>query len=380
MRRVLVTVALVALAGVAVLATAAAAPGDQLAAVRDSIRSLETRLQRLSAESAGAEQERERLTAELDLAEARVRELELVLERSKAEAAALRTAVDELAAELAERRALLRRHLEMVALLGRPGPLQLLWDAASGGDLESAVGTVAVLTTGQVKLLEEYDHLQQERSRRLAELSRTLENASEEARRLDQRRAELAATRSQVERRLKSLTVSVRTTGDELAEMREREQALERLLGIVTSKQRVTPGDDIHRYRGALPWPVSGTVVRGFGRHYLPKYATYTVCNGLRFNVPTGTPVTAVFPGVVAYARHFKGYGNMVVLDHGNGVYSLVAGLATILVRVDQRVDMGTRLGLASPPDEDGNVYLEIRVGETPEDPRRWLQLQEGRR
>jgi septal ring factor EnvC (AmiA/AmiB activator) len=77
----------------------------------------------------------------------------------------------------------------------------------------------------------------------------------------------------------------------------------------------------------------------------------------------------------VAYARHFKGYGNMVVLDHGGGVYSLVAGLATIHVRVDQRVTMGMRLGLAPPPSDDGNIYLEFRVGEKPEDPRRWLQL-----
>ena len=116
-------------------------------------------------------------------------------------------------------------------------------------------------------------------------------------------------------------------------------------------------------------------IVQGFGKHYLPKYSTYTVCNGLRFDAPSGSEVTAVFPGEVAYARFFKGYGNMVVIDHGNDVYSLVAGLATIHVRVNQRVDMGLRLGLASPPTEDGNTYFEIRVGKKPQDPRRWLQL-----
>ncbi len=99
------------------------------------------------------------------------------------------------------------------------------------------------------------------------------------------------------------------------------------------------------------------------------------MCNGLRFDAPSGVEVTAVFPGEVAYARFFKGYGNMVVIDHGHDVYSLVAGLATIHVRVNQRVDMGLRLGLASPPTEDGNIYFEIRVGKKPQDPRRWLQL-----
>jgi septal ring factor EnvC (AmiA/AmiB activator) len=119
-------------------------------------------------------------------------------------------------------------------------------------------------------------------------------------------------------------------------------------------------------------------VVQTFGRHYLPKYSTYTVCNGLRLEVTSGAPVKAIFPGVVAYARHFKGYGNMVVLDHGNNVYSLVAGLATIHVRLNQQVTMGLQLGLAPPPGDDGNLYLEIREGEEPRDPRRWLQLKEG--
>jgi septal ring factor EnvC (AmiA/AmiB activator) len=68
----------------------------------------------------------------------------------------------------------------------------------------------------------------------------------------------------------------------------------------------------------------------------------------------------------------------MVVLDHGHGVYSLVTGLGTIHVKVDQRVTMGTRLGFASPPTDGGNIYLEIRVNERPEDPRRWLQLERG--
>ncbi|MEN8197758.1 MAG: M23 family metallopeptidase, partial [Pseudomonadota bacterium] len=45
------------------------------------------------------------------------------------------------------------------------------------------------------------------------------------------------------------------------------------------------------------------------------------MCNGIRFDAPSSSSVNAVFPGVVAYARHFKGYGNMVVLDHGNDIY-----------------------------------------------------------
>jgi len=357
----------------------ASSPTDtQLAAVRDRIGQLELRLGRLAAEAESVERERERLDAQLELADARVQEVELLLDRTGEEAARLREEAAGLAAELDGRREILDRHLEIMAVLGRPGPMQLLFDAYRGGDLEQALGTVSVLTAGQVQLVAEYRELRRELDSRLSELSRTLGQATEEARNLEARRVELESVRREVALRLDGLERSRRSAGAWLEDLREREAALERLVGVLSDKQRFTGSEDIRSFRGALPWPVEGQVAQGFGRQKLEKYSAYTICNGLRFDSPISAPVSAVFPGVVAFARHFKGYGNMVVLDHGHNVYSLVAGLGTIHVRVDQPVTMGMRLGLAAPPAEGGNVYLEFRVNEKPEDPRRWLQLKGG--
>ena len=362
----------------ALLATAASPANDQLTVVRERIDRLEQDLRRLSAEAESAERERRQLDAELELADARVREVELLLEGSGEEARRLRQEASVLAADLESRRQVLERHLEVMVLLGRPGPMQLFVDAYRGGMLEEAVGTVSVLTAGQIRLYEEYREVRRQHAVRLAELSQTLDQAHEEARALEDRRQELEDVRTQVARHLASLERSRANTGASLDDLREREAALERLVGVLASKKRFTGNEDIRGYRGALPWPAEGPVVQNFGRQRLEKYAAYTVCNGIRFDAPSSSAVNAVFPGVVAYARHFKGYGNMVVLDHGNDIYSLVAGLGTIHVRVDQRVTMGMRLGLASPPKEGGNVYFEIRVSEKPENPRRWLQLKGG--
>jgi septal ring factor EnvC (AmiA/AmiB activator) len=349
----------------------------QLEQVRQRISSLEGRLMALEAETRNRQNERERLDSELELAHARVRETELVLERSRAEADRVLAVIEDLAAELERQRELLEGHVRIMALLGRPGTLQLLFDGARGGDLEGAVRTVTALTSGQLRLVDEYEDLYRRRSERLAELSRILSQAQIEAGMLEVRRSELETTRRAVEEQLSRLEQSQQSASSELDELRERERALERLLATLRDRKRFTGSEDIREYRGALPWPVDGRVVQEFGRHYLPKYATYTVCNGLRFDVASGAEVTAVFPGEVAYARFFKGYGNMVVIDHGNEVYSLAAGLATIHVRVNQRVDMGLRLGLASPPTDSGNTYFEIRVGKKPQNPRRWLRLTE---
>lgn len=357
-------------------AAGASSPNDdQLNAVQSRIGQLEQRLDQLSREAESAERERRELDAQLELAGARVRETELLLVQSSEEVDRLRQESADLATQLDERRQLLDRHLEIMALLGRPGPLQLFFDAYQGGDLEEAVGTVSVLAGGQMRLVEEYHDVSRRHSLRLAELSRTLTQTHEEAQQLEVRKVELEGVRDQVARRQASLEKSRKTTGATLEDLRVREAALQRLVNVLSSKERFTGREDIRGYRGALPWPVEGKVVQGFGRQRLAKYNTYTVCNGLRFDAPGSSPVEAVFSGIVAYARHFKGYGNMVVLDHGNNVYSLVAGLGTIHVRVDQSVTMGMRLGLAAPPAEGGNVYLEFRVGEKPQDPRRWLQL-----
>jgi len=69
----------------------------------------------------------------------------------------------------------------------------------------------------------------------------------------------------------------------------------------------------------------------------------------------------------------------MVVVDHGNEVYSLIAGFSSIHVRVNQSVSMGTRLGLAGREKNDGNIYVEIRVKGKPQNPKGWLQLRQGK-
>lgn len=353
---------------------------DQLEMVRGRISVLESRLDRIGAENRSRREESERLAAELELAQARVLEVELLLERSDAEAVAVAVSIEELAERLGRQLELLTGHIELLALLGRPGAIQLIYDGARGGDLEGTMSTVSVLTRGQVALVAEYDDLQRQRSARLGELSRILSQAKIETENLNRRKVELEATRRRVDEEIRRLDRTERSTRSELDEMREREQALERLLETLGDRRRFAASDDIRAFRGALPWPAAGPVVRGFGRKYQSKYSTYTVCNGYRFNSPSGSEVTAVFPGEVAFARFFKGYGNMVVIDHGHDVYSLAAGLATIHVRVNQRVDMGLRLGLASPHEDDGNTYFEIRVGKKPQDPERWLQLRSGRR
>lgn len=352
---------------------------SQIRAIRKTIHRLESRLETIRRQAEDLRKQQQELDVKIKLAEARVEEIRLILTRSRDEIVRIKEETSRLSEELLKRRKVLEVNVQLAALMGKPGPLQLMWDALRGGHLEEATSLVLTLTRGQVALVREYGKLRDERASRLADLSRILERAGEEARELQNRRSKLDALRQESQSKLAKLEREQKHTGGEIEELRQREAAFERLFERVSRTRRLTGKENIYSYRGALPWPVKGAVVRGFGRHYLAKYATYTLCNGLRMRVKTGEEVHSIFSGVVAFARFFKGYGNMVVVDHGHEVYSMIAGLSSIHVRLNQKVSIGTRLGLAGQPKDDGNIYVEIRAKGKAEDPRRWMQLQQGR-
>ena len=127
--------------------------------------------------------------------------------------------------------------------------------------------------------------------------------------------------------------------------------------------------------KGQLPLPARGQITVGFGRVVNPKFNTVTVQNGVDVEAPAGAPVRAVAPGRVVHAGWFKGYGNLVIVDHGEGFHTLVAHLASMQTAMGEQVDAGDVLGTVG---DSGSLkgpylYFEIRERGRPVDPRPWL-------
>ncbi|WP_093334114.1 murein hydrolase activator EnvC family protein [Sphingomonas rubra] len=108
--------------------------------------------------------------------------------------------------------------------------------------------------------------------------------------------------------------------------------------------------------RGLYRLPVQGRVVTGFGELADGGYRA----RGLTLAVLAGAPVTAPAAGVVRYARRFRGYRGIVVIDHGEGWVSLLTGLEQASVRPGDRVAAGQRIGSAGR-DEQPRVTVELR-------------------
>ena len=166
----------------------------------------------------------------------------------------------------------------------------------------------------------------------------------------------------------------------EVSQLSDKASRLERLLETLArqsaGEEPVDPAGGIRPWKGVLDWPARGTIVETFGRHRHPKFDTLTVSNGVAVAVPLGTPVRAVYAGKVVYAQWLAEYGNLVILDHGDGMLTLYAWLQAVSVRAGTPVPVGTEIGLAGygPGRDEPGLYFEVRDRQKASDPVAWLR------
>jgi septal ring factor EnvC (AmiA/AmiB activator) len=355
---------------------AADGAGADLDLLRGQIAELEERVKALEARKAEVRAERERLETELALATLRVREAEARRRELEAEEAAAARSAEAARAALATAGERLRSQLALLAVLGRAGLWPLAVRAAlEGTDATRRITVMVLLVREHERQRAEVARLAEQRAAALAELSRRRAELEAAHERLGEQRVALASTQERVAAELVRLEQDRRAGAVALADAIAAEARLERLWGTVTGAA-AGGRPDVEILRGGLPWPVRGAaLVHGFGPRRDPRYGTVTVSNGLQLAAPDGQTVTAIAPGTVAYAQFFKGYGNLVIVQHGERLYSLYARLSSMLTSAGRRVAMGDPLGVVGPAgDQDGNFYLEVRLGQEPQDPRLWLQ------
>jgi septal ring factor EnvC (AmiA/AmiB activator) len=130
-------------------------------------------------------------------------------------------------------------------------------------------------------------------------------------------------------------------------------------------------------FQGDLPWPARGKVIRRFGRQASSRFGTAINRNGMEIEVTEGQPVRSIHEGTVAFSDQFEGYGNLIIVDHGNRAYSLYGFLESLEASRGARVDAGTPVGTSGRnPNGNSALYFELRVDGTAVDPLQWLKKQ----
>lgn len=173
-----------------------------------------------------------------------------------------------------------------------------------------------------------------------------------------QRRARLEEEKNQLEQSAQALRVM-------LQELREhRDQTLAFKSGSsATSPVLAIP-------KGSLSWPLEGQVIQSFGRQYSSEINQLLVSNGIKIQAEAGRSVRTIQAGKVLFARPFQHYGQLVIVQHKEGLASVYAGLG------QTRVKEGDLLNALDPVGslgDGGSFYFELRHHEEPINPLVWL-------
>ena len=138
----------------------------------------------------------------------------------------------------------------------------------------------------------------------------------------------------------------------------------------------VTPGVGLGGMRGRLEWPALGRVVEEYGARVNPRFGTKTFRNGIDIDAAEGASVHVVFPGHVLYTGWFRGYGNLIIVDHGSEYYTLYAHVADMKVAEGDDVKQGQVIGTVGDTGslQGPRLYFEVRHQGKPQDPTHWLR------
>ena len=313
----------------------------------------------------------ERLELEVRLRGEQLRETQVVLQRTNEQMEQSGRRLRELEASLAAARPALAARARALYKLGELSYLRLLLSVERPSDAIRGYRFVSALARRDKERIAGFrgDLLALAATR--AELSARAQQAAALRTELTRTRSALDADRKKKSELLTSLVEKKEVHTAYLQELEDAEGKLTQLLGGLGGGEVSLP---IAAFRGTLRWPVVGPVRSTFGRHKHPKFETYTVQNGIEIAAPADTPVGAVHEGTVVFADHFRGYGLMVVVDHGDKHHTLYAHLAETRVVPGQRVAAGELVGTVGATSLGGpGLYFEVRREGRPQDPLEWL-------
>jgi murein hydrolase activator len=320
-------------------------------------------------------------TADLDLQIQSGERRVLDLRKAEAEREASRASTDRDAArrDADARRSDLATRMSALYRLGRLGYLRPLAAADSATSFLDGLRLLTHLARRDAALLARHEEAAVTLAAREEELvvrRRELTDLLTESRKKE---VAFAAARARKATLLARVHETARVEEKQVSTLEDKSERLAGLLDLLEGRGRaLAPGAaPVRKYRGALDWPLRGTVAVPFGRIANPKFPkTFLRSSGWTIDAPTGTPVHAIFSGEVVYAQWLKGYGNLVVVDHGDGVFTLYGRLATGTIGRGEHVGIGDRIGLLgeSPEDEPAGLYFELRDNRTSTDPATWLR------
>ena len=346
----------------------------KLRQIQGQIREKEKNLGKASRMEYSVSAELKRINGQLAGYEARLRREKNRIGETEARISLTGAAVQEATQELKEHRKWLDSRLIAFQRNGRAQDLVMLLGADDMGSFLRRWRYLEILAKLEKDRVDRYEAACEQLGRKEAELRALKEGLKRHEARTALIQEKLSGKRREKDGLLAS--IRSRKAGYE-AQLRQLQAASRRLAEIINraSRHSTFRGKGFRAFKGRLPWPVKGTVVYGYGRGADPVFGTPVFRDGIYIKTAPNAPVRSVFSGQVVFANRFKGYGKLVIINHGEGYYSLYADLNEIFLKVGDIIETGSSVGTSGEAAmvDAPSLYFEVRYRGKPLDPLQWL-------
>ncbi len=291
-----------------------------------------------------------------------------------------RSQISMLTQELERTRGELFSRLTALYKMGRTPPETILLTSQSFHDLLKIDKYFRVILHSDARLVETYQHQVALKERYQEALTTDQQQWERNIAEVEKKKAEIQGVKKEKEALLKSIQNQKVVYQKLIREMEERAKNLQALVQkLEREKSLLSYGKaKPDHFKGKLSPPVHGKVISLFKERGQ---------NGIEIQAAMGAEIRAVLPGKVLYADWFKGFGNIVIIDHGDHVFSVSGYCSQVLKKAGEEVAQGEVIGLVGSAGalKGPSLYFEIRHQGKPQNPTDWISqpdklasLQEG--
>ena len=274
--------------------------------------------------------------------------------------------------DLQQQQDTLAAQLKSAYTLGQHDYSRMLLNQQDTGKLERVLSYYQYFNRARMRQLSQLNDTIAQLQQVLQELQQKQQQLAQTLKTLQQQQQQLVSAKTQQQQAVVKLQTMLKKQGRQLDYLRQNEVSLLAKLDELNklaqqARELVGLGQD----KGKLIWPLSGSLLQRFGDNRQGGMSS----RGIIIQSSEGTAVKSIADGQVIYADWLKGYGWVIVLDHGAGFMSLYGHNQNLLKKPGARINAGETIALAgmSGGQSVAGVYFEIRNKGEAVNPLQWL-------
>ncbi len=354
----------------------------RLLKINDDLKQLENDISLIKSEEEANLKRLEFIEKKIEQQNLLLKQLQKGLKENIAEKEKLKTGVQKLNRDILSHKKQLKKRLREVYKTSAVSELELLFSSGSLKDFLKNRTYLKAFALKDKREIEKFYLLLENKKRLQSLLAEKDADIRGAIQRTEEKKKDILAEQEKRRKLIEKLKSQKDFYFARKKKLEKEEKEVKRIIAsfekgrALRKKRRKTAGSSFKAHKGKLLWPLVGRVVTHFGRKRNKLYGTFTYHSGIEIVSRSSRNVRAVFAGRVLFSQVVESFGKTLILDHGNGYYSLYAYLSKSNVKVGQRVAEGERIARIGehPRFSKPTLYFEIRSKSEPQNPEKWLR------